>query len=275
MLIKPFAAYVMRGRWEAYSLAFIFSLMPFLGWLGIAIAALVTLRKGAKEGLMIFLVTAIPAIIYLLLGRTLPLYSSVFGGALIVYILALTLRRTGSWPIVIQTATLIAIIAVFCAHLFIPKLIEYWTITISNYFNEAESLTNLSLPANDIQTLTYYLARFATGIIAMWFMWVNLINLCIARWFQAELYNPKGLGPELLNIRLGWLANILLIVIAAATLLKLTPSWDYIPIIIGMFFAAGLSLVHAWISQSKFMIFLYILFYGLLVLEARFIIPLT
>jgi hypothetical protein len=95
----------------------------------------------------------------------------------------------------------------------------------------------------------------------------------MARWLQALLYNPGGLKTELYHIRLNWIAELALALIIIGILLKIQIFWDFLPLILSIFFLAGLSLVHC-IAAKKYpgrTLTPLIIFYLILILGFKYI----
>ena len=61
--MRGLAAFVMRGRLQASAVAALVSALPLLTWLGASIVALVVLRRGNKEGLLVFLWAFLPLVL--------------------------------------------------------------------------------------------------------------------------------------------------------------------------------------------------------------------
>src|SRR5207248_11415187 len=70
---------------------------PFIAWFGLLIMALVTLRFGAKEGLSLLLVYVLPELTLMVLGKIAWLLSYELMMAVVIWALAVRLRKTGSW----------------------------------------------------------------------------------------------------------------------------------------------------------------------------------
>ena len=97
--MRPLAHYAMRGKKQAFFLATLFALIPFLGWLGSAIMGLVTLRHGTKAGFIILLGLTLADTLYFAfgsIGSTYLFYDSLTNN-LPTFCAAIYLRRYASW----------------------------------------------------------------------------------------------------------------------------------------------------------------------------------
>lgn len=256
----------MSGRRQAVLVALLCSIIPFMGWLGVVIMALVTLRKGAFEGFIVLLATTIPSIVMALMGKPLPLFYGVVCGSLVTWMLAIVLRETMSWNVTIQVGALIAIVGVLLAHLIVGDITSYWHTLITAYYSDAEKSLNLAATTKDLQGLINIMSKIATGIQADLLLIVAMVNLGIARWMQAVVFNPGGFAREMYQLRMGLVADLVLVLLLVAALIKVNLAMDLLPILLLVFFVAGLSLVHALAAKTKLMLGLLLIFYALLIL---------
>ena len=112
--------YVMRGPKQAILLASISVMLPMMFWFGAATIALITLRQGLSQGLVVFIWTIIPA-----LGWWFGLQDP---GALIVLIstfaMASVLRYTVSWQSTLVAGGVISLITGLLAPYIMPEMID-------------------------------------------------------------------------------------------------------------------------------------------------------
>lgn len=273
--IKQATEYVMRSRREAALFALLFTIIPLFGWVGATIMALVTLRHGAREGLIVLLCTTIPSAALAFFGYHEQFVYNVLACNVIIWLLALVLRRTQSWQQVLQVGCLLGIIIVIGLHLVIGDISQYWYQWFNNYYKDAETM--LAVPVNkaQMQSLFLQMARIWTGVQAAIFLLINISTLGVARWLQDLLYNPGGFSQEVYQIRLGWLANVLLALVLAGVVLGNNLAWDLLPLPLMIFFLAGLSFLHAIFARSNKMWLWIIVFYLLLIVFYVYIFALV
>ena len=94
----------MRGRLQANGAAALASALPIVGWLGTAIVALVVLRQGLKDGLLVLLWAALPLVLIYQTGGDASGLAAVSG----VFLLAMVLRLTTSWELTLLAAVGVA-----------------------------------------------------------------------------------------------------------------------------------------------------------------------
>jgi len=225
----------------------------------------VTLRKGSKEGFIILLCTTIPSIVMAAFGYSTAIIYGVLFGSVISWILASVLRETRSWSTVIQVGGFIAIMAVLGVHLFFPNITAYWLEIFKKTYIDAENAFALKVTAEQLKTIIQWMAKMATGVQAVALLFMAIFNVLIARWWQSLLYNPGGLANELLNLRLKYAAVLATLAICGFAMAGFDIAWDLLPIVLGLFFIVGLSVIHSLALMSKAMWFILIGYYIFLI----------
>lgn len=267
-LIDRAGEYIMRGRREAITLAVLSSLLPYIGWIGIVILCLVTLRKGVKEGFLVLIAITVPSIVVggLVLKNYQVLLQSVLFGSVLTWFLAVVLRKTVSWQAVLNVVALMGMAGVLVFHLFVPNTQQYWLDFLQSVLGSSGgAITRLNIDQAALSGLVQSIAASFTGIQATILLFNGVLNLLIARWLQARLYNPGGFAQELRNIRLNWFLAILLLVVFLVAMIKLNIAQDLLPVILLPYAVIGLSLVHYMANKVKFAWFALIGFYLLLI----------
>lgn len=261
--MRQLAEFILRGRKQAILLALLFTIVPFFGWVSDVIMALVTLRKGGKEGGLVLLWIALPAVVLALAGYPQLWLYSVLGGSLATYLLALTLRHT-SWAMVLQVGMVFCLVGVIVVHIWEPKIAEQWVTGFATYLTEFKKQFDISVDPNATQHLAQRLAYVATGMQAVLLLVMDLFNVFFARWWQSLLYNPGGLAAELKNIRLGIFPIAVLALVILGSIGGNAVAIDCIPVVALPFILAGLSLVHSLTTFAKIPVYWLIVFYVML-----------
>ena len=99
------AEYALRGRHQAIIAAAILASLPFVSWIGGAVAALVVLAKGPREGLFVAMWASLP----LLVGYAVAQDISGLLAFVAVVASASLLRAAGSWELVLYGAMILAV----------------------------------------------------------------------------------------------------------------------------------------------------------------------
>lgn len=225
--------------------------IPFFGWVADAIVALVTLRKGTKEGALVLLWTILPSIIVGFFGYPQLWLYDVLATSVVTFGLAVVLRHYGSWAVVLQVGMVLGIIGVIAAHMLIPDIAQIWANDLNAYLQSIKQQPALNFNIKAMQQSAAALLQMATGIQVAFLLLMNLISLVIARWAQSLLFNPGALAQELHNVRLGSIAGGIFTVVIVAAVLGWAPAIDSVPVVMFIFLLAGLSLVHYLLAAAK------------------------
>jgi hypothetical protein len=266
LVMRVLAQYIMRGRWQAATVALLgsyFQLIPP------ATVGLVVLRRGALEGLLVFLWAILPAIVALWAGNVEPLMAhATIAVMLVVLVAAAYLRYSKSWN---QTLMLLVAASTLSA------LVLTWQ-TEDVTASLTESLGDLAVPAEppdnesagaeaeSVPTLAEWSARAGSGSLAYLLLYASFLALLVGRWWQALLYNPGGLREEMHSLRLSPLTSL---VSVSAVIWCLVGGDGYqlwarvfaLPLVV-----AGVGLVHWVVKTYRLGLVTLIVFYAALVM---------
>lgn len=277
--MRSLAEYIMRGRKQAIIAAFIFAWIPLFGWMADVITCFVTLRKGPKEGLAILPWSLLPNIVYASLGSSnlmmVTVVYSLIGTSVASYLLAILLRETNSWSIVLEIAGLLGIITVVVVHIVNPNIAMHWIASLNNYVKASGGdLTQLNTP--ETQDAIKLMASIIVGLQMVALIIGDLFNLFLARYMQSLLYNPGAVQEELRSIRLSITTVVIaLIVVGLASFGKIGFAVDSMPIVLLIFVLAGTSLVHYFLAKGKAHLLWYVIYYCALFFILPFIVGLA
>ncbi len=256
MFLRRFTQLVLQNRLLAMGIAFVLTFIPWLGTISVLIAGLVTLRKGAVEGGLVFIAATAPYLFYFthladLEQTTIIFLCVVLASNLLTWIFAVLLREYSNWNFVLELTIFIGIVFISGVHIFNPDIQVWWQAEIMAYF-KAFSVKDLfggtGISPKDMQTqmaaFANHYAVYATGFAAAGVFFNSLLQLLLARWWQAAMFNPGGLRKELHQIRLSHIAGIVFIIGVIFSYFGNKLSLDIIPVMYMIFCAAGLSLLH-------------------------------
>ncbi|RMG31511.1 MAG: DUF2232 domain-containing protein [Gammaproteobacteria bacterium] len=207
--MRALAAWIMQGRLQAVlvvSLATVaaFLLPPLtspLSYLGSAAIALVTLRRGGREGFAVLALALVAVTLAGQLAAGVGLWMAVTGALfwLPVWAAAWVLRASVSWPLTLVglTAAGLGILAVLYLALGDPA--EAWLHLLQRWMAglPAESRTAA------LERVVQLMARWMSVLLVAAFETGVLLSLFLGRGWQAMLYNPGGLAREFERLRLG------------------------------------------------------------------------
>lgn len=262
MLLARFTDFILRSRLNAFGMTFVIAFIPLIGTVGALMAALVTLRKGAVEGLLVFIAACLPYIIgyYAYADASsgqLAWYAMmvVVVGNVMTWVLAVLLREYQNWALELQFALIVGIVFVATLHFIYPDIQLWWASQMNAYFAKAPmALGQLKgdVTVNEIQArVVAVAAKYATGFLAVSVLFNALIQLGIARWWQAVLYNPGGLQKELHQIRLSHIAGVFFLLALALSYFSNAIVLDLMPVLYFIFGLAGLSVIHNLLAPAK------------------------
>jgi len=250
------ARWLMKGTPYAAGGAALATLVPWLFWLGVAIAGLVTLRKGFAPALPVIIAAAVPSGWWWIQGDVIPLAS-----LLLVTLMAVVLRERMRWGLALIAGAVVASAMVQLGIFIPPQGTELMLEQLRQGSEEVDGmLTELTNQGYDTQTLASLVVGNVTGLVVLL---ASIACLALARSWQAGLYNPGGfrtefhafrLTPkELLTLFAIGIAGMLLGVYALAMLC-------WIPLLI-----AGIALVHGVIGLKGMNGLWLVAFYVLLI----------
>ena len=224
-----------------------------LAWLGSAAVALAILRRGLQASANVFLFVLLLAAAWAYTGNIVPLSTLLCSS-----VLAVALRTTSSWSIVVTLTPFVIIIwagalLVFASD-YVALLLVYAEQGLDVFKQQLElAAVNGGNPERAEQMLAQMpplTAEHLLGNLAFMQMLLTLISLFTARWWQAKLYNPGGFQQEFYQLRL---SRTNLLVLAAGLVLFSSVegyhqwAWLFaIPIII-----VGIALVHALVALKQ------------------------
>jgi len=224
-----------------------------LAWLGSAAVAMAILRRGLQASANVFLFVLLLAAAWAYTGNIVPLSTLLCSSAL-----AVALRATSSWSMVITLTPLVIIIwagalLVFASD-YVALLMVYAEQGLEVFKQQLElAAANGGNPERAEQMLAQMpplTAEHLLGNLAFMQMLLTLISLFTARWWQAKLYNPGGFQQEFYQLRLNR-TNILVLVAGLVLFSSIEGyhqwAWLFaIPIII-----VGIALVHALVALKQ------------------------
>lgn len=196
-MMRALASFVMRGRVQAAAFALLATAVPFCSFLGAAAVALVTLRKGAAQGLLVALWALLPALLWASQGQPLAML-----GLLLMLPMALCLRRTASWSWTLVSMTLAGLaVGWYLASAYIPRAEEIVSVFQQLYGTRLDALLAGQGKLSQTGIDTLILTSFIRSIVSL-VCFNALVALLLARAAQALLYNPGGLRAEMDSLRL-------------------------------------------------------------------------
>jgi len=267
MLTTKIGHWLLADNRNACGLAFASTLMPLLHLPGALLAGLivgfVTLQKGLRAGLAILAWVAMPAIVLVFI-HSYGTFDVLLFRCVLVWGLALLLARYRSWTLVLEVMWLIGIVIVLVVHFVVPDPAAMWYAFITNVIQQAQALQSWKIAA-EVQQVLVHIAKIATGVTSFVLMLLTLVQLVVARWWQASLFNPGGLRREFVQIHLRWPLTAFCAVLLIGAMLTQPLLLDVLPMLFFPFSIAGLSLLHYWAGVKQgFLLPLAVMYFALI-----------
>lgn len=251
----------------ASSLAVLSLLLPPVSIVSSAAVALITLRRGANEGLYVLICACLSSAI---LGFF--LFNSVQVALLFalvlwlpVWVISIVLREGKHLSVAVEIAVLLGILGVIGCYLYVDEPGRIWFSILSQMI-EPIIAEGTDVPIEDIKKSVQLFSRFMTGGISAGTVYGLLFGLFMARWWQSALYNPGGFRREYLSLRVHPpMAIVSIVVVTMAWFMSGIVSeicWNISILFVVLYTFVGTAILHASFSEVKlkrFMVpFLYI-----------------
>lgn len=263
--MRGFANFILRGRLQATLVATIAAaltmVVPLFSHVSGGVVALVTLRNGMLEGMLIALgaIAALATVGYL---SALPneivnvIVASMFLLMWVpVLITANVLRTTRSINLALTVAGGLAAGAMLLLYVFIGDVVAWWRELLGGVLQPILEQMDVQMSAGDTGMMIDTLARVMSGALAATIVITTMTNLFIGRWLQSLLFNPGGFGAEFRSIRLGRPVGIATAAVLALAGFGGGALGDFglnLVFLLGAMYALhGLALAHAVVEQTR------------------------
>lgn len=248
--MRSLAGFAMRGRSQAALVAAgsaVLSLvLPLVAVISSAVVALVTLRQGAREGLLVAGIAGLGSgvLAWLALGTPWPGLGFLAVLWAPLWALALVLRVTRNLALTAQGAALIGLLILLSLHLATEDPAAYWVGILEPL--RASLVEGGVIAEAASQALIEGLSRWMTGAFAASLYVQFLLALLLGRWWQAVLYNPGGFGAEFRGLRLSPVLGYAALALVGLRLWQPEAVWGYelLVLILPLLLLQGLAVVH-------------------------------
>ena len=231
--------------------------IPLVSYLSAATVALVTLRRGSTQGLMLIVASSVfIGLVSFMSSYAMGMIETMMSLGLLMsllWVLAVILRQTQSLATTISLAAVIGLAIILLFHLMIDDPVVWWQTILREWFGPA--IEQAGGDTKDMYTLLDTWAAQMTGFLASAIVVNTLICLFIARWWQAILYNPGGFQQEFHSLRLGQKFAIVTLVAGVLAWVPMgfvqTLAQDSLMMLMTIYVLQGLSVVHSVIAIKK------------------------
>ncbi|MEL7046076.1 MAG: hypothetical protein AAGL66_13820 [Pseudomonadota bacterium] len=240
--MRGLAAYAMGGRARAMIIAIASSSSLLFAWVGAALVALVTLRKGVAEGAKLLLWASLPAIVLARVTGDSTVVTLILGTGILALVLRLTtslaLAALGSAAVALLTGVAMATVG----DAMIDELVRVFGEFAATLEARGEEATLQLRPPTEL--LLAGMLGTANGVL-------SFLCLALGRYWQAALYNPGGFGEEFRALRFPP-ALVLGLGAAAAALIAAGLEWrSWAAMALLPLSISGFALLHARANYRK------------------------
>jgi hypothetical protein len=260
--MKALAGFIVGGRYQAILVASLSGILAFLlppystltNYLGAAAVALVTLRIGATQGLLVLVAaTVLTVLFYQVAGEPAAVIAvTVLMLWLPCWLVSVVLRTTTSLAMAMLFAAALAIVVLLLVYLLHGDPAPWWYAQLQ----QIEALLKESAllqQGPSTEELLHELSRLMTGVVIASLELGAVCGVLLARWWQAMLFNPGGLRSEFCNLRFGQYAGIATLGTMIFSRLVEGPAGDLagqiVMILLVPYLFAGLAVAHGLVMQ--------------------------
>lgn len=244
---------LLENKWQALLQSIVLALLPYTSWMSVAVVALVTLRRGWRDGGWL-LVPVIIANFALSLAYTTPTIALV--NALLVflpcYLSAVTLRLMANWRAVAAVLFLQVIMVVLLLQIFMPDFVMAQYLYLQTVLRDVQADSALLAFISDKTGMNpMVLASYLLGLQAVGVVFSACISLMFARSVQSQLFYPGGFKREMLAFRGDKVGLLLLVILLIAANQQSVIAMSLVPMLILYFVLAGVSLSFNILAKQK------------------------
>jgi hypothetical protein len=275
--MRAIASFIMRGPVQAACVVVIGALLPLLSVVSGAPLALVTLRQGARQGILVVaMAAALAGLLFWLLFNALTPLLGLLGLLLPLWILALVLRHSLSLAATLKVSLLMASFILLACAVYVGDLAVWGRALLEEAmapFIEQAQLDSEQAAMTQVLAYLDYLSPIALGLLVASSLLTVLLSLLLGRWWQALLFNPGGFRQEFQELRLGQpMALVASLVFAGAWLLKFPVLTNLVLLVIVIYALQGIALLHGVVSKARLNRFWLVGFYGLMLVIPLYVI---
>jgi hypothetical protein len=261
--MKALAGFIVSGRFQAILSASVCGMLAFLlpplstltNYLGAAVVALVTLRIGVQQGLVVLVAaTVVTMLFYRMTG--VPSASVAVTISMLwlpSWLISLVLRRTVNLAFAILAAAALGILTLITIYALVGDPAPWWHEHLLQIRAALES-AGLFPHGVSIDDLLLDLSRLMTGVILASLALGAICSLLLGRWWQALLVNPGGLHREFCSLR--YPASIGALVLGLMVFSQFAPdavsnmAAQVVLITLVPYLFAGLAVLHGLVAQQ-------------------------
>lgn len=252
--MRALAKFILRGRIQAIAVAALglITLLPVSS----AVVGLVSLAKGVKEGILVFLWISLLPLLTQQMGADNPLLVAVTIASLGIMVFAAAIHGLlASWQWSLAAILLFATLCVMAFSLLMGSYVDALVTALQAMLLEIAQ-------QQDVEISMTLSAPLVLGALATVLFFGSVMGLILARWWQALLYNPGGFQKEFHSFSLDAKLAVLLILITVFVLSLPADYLLWVYLVVFPLLLAGIALAHHAVKQlnlgDQWLAFLYV-----------------
>lgn len=263
--MRAIADFILRGRIQALLAiiggAALTALLPIFNHISGGALALVTLRNGLRDGIVLTLTATLVVAAVVFFAGVEATRGRVFLLVMVllvwlpVLVTAQVLRESRSMGAALAAAAAVSALVVIGFHLAIGDAETWWRDLMQRLLVPVLEQAHAGLSAEDMTKLVDTLAKVMTGILGATVLYTVMTNLSLGRWLQAVVFNPGGFRAEFHALHLGrWMAVVALALLALGNLASgavAKISLDLLFLVGAVYSLQGLALLHAVVAATN------------------------
>ena len=214
-------------------------------WLVGILTSFTLLERDAKFIAPVVFALFLPAVIIFLFMSEMIVWQLFWQVVLflaMVVVLSLVLKKYASWTQVLTFAGGMGLVAIILLYSIYPDIDNWWVERISAFFDPSD------LP--DIQVDITAYAKYASGVQAVMVMVSSIINVLIARFWQAGVYSKyKKAKEEAMQARSSYGILLMILLSLVAAVMQINWGIDALIIVLAPMFFVGVSVFHYWLNN--------------------------
>lgn len=253
-MLGRFAHFLLKRSRNAALVAFLCGILPvFFASVSVVIVALVTLRKGEREGLFVLAWGILPFLARAYVAESYMLFAAALIAYVLVWGMAAILRRYSSWSVVLEVCALLGVCVVLITHFFQESIVQWWATHINDYLQMVVNEGVINADEVLSQDRVLWLAKLATGFEVLLLLVVAGLKLLVARWWEERAFKTGSLRKEILQTRFNrWALLLFVTLLFAASVFRKLVFVDALIPLTGLYVIAGLCALHFWLQGYKY-----------------------
>ncbi len=254
-MLGRFAHFLLKRDKNAALVAFLCSILPvFFGSISIMIVALVTLRKGEREGFFVLAWGVLPLLARAFVDRSYLFFAAAVIAYVLVWGMAAMLRHYSSWSVLLELSALLGVCAVLVTLVFRESVVIWWVTYISDYMQLIVKGGYLNADEVLSRSQVLWIAQVASGVEVLVLLFAAGLKLALVRWWEGRVFfNTVTFRKELLQTRFNlWALSLFILLLLAAIVLKTIVFVDALIPLAGLYIVAGLCMLHYWMQGYKY-----------------------